>query len=164
MRRCILRSKMHTRTILMEKTLQFRYILMVFLILLCFLTLLIDSLCRPPLLGHETYQGLDWCWSQACYSRMYCPGSQEQWCRWWHWGRHSYKFWRACQAWHTATTEDHPGNYKWTCFTAGIPEYFHQKFATFINQCLPMYLDCNPNSWVNISFPETFQVCFAKIN
>ena len=41
---------------------------------------------------------------------------------------------------------------------------FHQKFATFVNQCLPVYLDCNPNSWVNISFPETFQICFAKIN
>ena len=46
------------------------------------------------------------------------------------------------------------------------PEFqnLRQKFTNFVNQCLPVYLNCDLHSWVNISFPETFQVCFAKAN
>ncbi len=44
---------------------------------------------------------------------------------------------------------------------ASQPEFqgFHQKFTNFINQCLPVYLELDPNSWNNISFLETHQVC-----
>ncbi|KAF8452167.1 hypothetical protein L210DRAFT_3608318 [Boletus edulis BED1] len=40
------------------------------------------------------------------------------------------------------------------------PEFqnFRQKFTTFINQCLPVYLNHDPNLWAHLSFPETFQV------
>ncbi|KAI5986272.1 hypothetical protein F5J12DRAFT_898801 [Pisolithus orientalis] len=33
---------------------------------------------------------------------------------------------------------------------------FHQKFTWFVNQCLPIYLNCDQNSWKNISFAKTF--------
>lgn len=48
---------------------------------------------------------------------------------------------------------------------ASQPEFqnFRQKLTTFVNQCLPVYLNHDPNSWVNLSFPETFQVRFAKL-
>lgn len=39
---------------------------------------------------------------------------------------------------------------------------FWQKFTAFINQCLPVYLNHDPNLWINLSFPETFQVHFIK--
>ena len=39
---------------------------------------------------------------------------------------------------------------------------FRQKLTTFVNQCLPVYLDRDPNPWVNLSFPDTFQVRFAN--
>ncbi|KIJ07473.1 hypothetical protein PAXINDRAFT_90352, partial [Paxillus involutus ATCC 200175] len=47
---------------------------------------------------------------------------------------------------------------------ASQPEFqnFHQKFTTFVNKCLLVYLNRDPNSWVDLSFPETFQVHFAK--
>lgn len=47
---------------------------------------------------------------------------------------------------------------------ASQPEFqnLRQKFTDFVNQCLPVYLNHDPNSWVNISFLETFQVCFAN--
>lgn len=35
---------------------------------------------------------------------------------------------------------------------------FNRKFTAFINQCIPVYLELDPNSWDIISFPETFQV------
>ncbi|KAF8127384.1 hypothetical protein EV363DRAFT_1401113 [Boletus edulis] len=40
------------------------------------------------------------------------------------------------------------------------PEFqnFRQKFTTFINQCLPVYLNHDPNLWAHLSFPETFQL------
>ncbi|KAF8439411.1 hypothetical protein L210DRAFT_3612603 [Boletus edulis BED1] len=40
------------------------------------------------------------------------------------------------------------------------PEFqsFGGKLANFINQCLPVYLDHDPRLWVNVSFPETFQM------
>lgn len=38
---------------------------------------------------------------------------------------------------------------------------FKRKFTTFVNQCLPVYLERDPNSWDMVSFPETFQVCFT---
>ena len=41
------------------------------------------------------------------------------------------------------------------------PEFnnLHQKFTSFINTCLPVYLEHDVDSWNAISFPETFQVC-----
>lgn len=41
------------------------------------------------------------------------------------------------------------------------PEFdnFHRKFTNFINQCLPVYLEHDANTWNAISFPETFEVC-----
>ncbi|KIO04654.1 hypothetical protein M404DRAFT_26107 [Pisolithus tinctorius Marx 270] len=44
---------------------------------------------------------------------------------------------------------------------------FHQKFTRFINQCLPIYLNRDQNSWKNISFAETFQLqehAYLKVN
>ncbi|KAI6144582.1 hypothetical protein BKA82DRAFT_4330868 [Pisolithus tinctorius] len=44
---------------------------------------------------------------------------------------------------------------------------FHQKFTRFVNQCLPIYLNRNRNSWKNISFAETFQLqehAYLKVN
>ncbi|KAI6005210.1 hypothetical protein F5J12DRAFT_905946 [Pisolithus orientalis] len=42
---------------------------------------------------------------------------------------------------------------------------FHQKFTQFVNQCLPIYLNCDQNSWKNISFAETFQEhAYLKVN
>ncbi|KAF8547605.1 hypothetical protein OG21DRAFT_1424477, partial [Imleria badia] len=40
------------------------------------------------------------------------------------------------------------------------PEFhnFQQKFTTFINQCLSVYLDRDPNLWARLSFPGTFQL------
>ncbi|KAI5990052.1 hypothetical protein F5J12DRAFT_907606 [Pisolithus orientalis] len=44
---------------------------------------------------------------------------------------------------------------------------FHQKFTWFINQCLPIYLNRNQNSWKNISFAKMFQLqehAYLKVN
>jgi hypothetical protein len=41
---------------------------------------------------------------------------------------------------------------------------FRQKFTAFVNQCLPVYLNHDPNLWINLSFPETFQVRFIKFH
>ncbi|KAI6143422.1 hypothetical protein BKA82DRAFT_4331282 [Pisolithus tinctorius] len=42
---------------------------------------------------------------------------------------------------------------------------FHQKFTRFVNQCLPIYLNRDRNSWKNISFAETFQEhAYLKVN
>ncbi|KIJ66780.1 hypothetical protein HYDPIDRAFT_174145 [Hydnomerulius pinastri MD-312] len=44
---------------------------------------------------------------------------------------------------------------------------FHQKFTAFINQCLPLYLNQDPGTWNNISFPETFELrehAYLKVN
>ncbi|KAI6006641.1 hypothetical protein F5J12DRAFT_782887 [Pisolithus orientalis] len=44
---------------------------------------------------------------------------------------------------------------------------FHQKFTWFINQCLPIYLNHNWNSWKNISFAKTLQLqehAYLKVN
>ncbi|KIN99328.1 hypothetical protein M404DRAFT_155547, partial [Pisolithus tinctorius Marx 270] len=40
----------------------------------------------------------------------------------------------------------------------------HQKFTWFVNQCLPIYLNHDWNSWKNISFAKMFQVCFAMLH
>ncbi|KAI6139110.1 hypothetical protein BKA82DRAFT_24551 [Pisolithus tinctorius] len=42
-----------------------------------------------------------------------------------------------------------------------------QKFTRFINQCLPIYLNHDWNSWKNISFAKTFQLqehAYLKVN
>ncbi|KIK14665.1 hypothetical protein PISMIDRAFT_116623 [Pisolithus microcarpus 441] len=44
---------------------------------------------------------------------------------------------------------------------------FHQKFARFINQCIPVYLNRDRNSWKDISFAETFELRehgYLKVN
>ncbi|KAI6020733.1 hypothetical protein BKA83DRAFT_4494543 [Pisolithus microcarpus] len=44
---------------------------------------------------------------------------------------------------------------------------FHQKFAWFTNQCLPVYLNHDQNHWKDISFTDTFELwehCYLKVN
>ncbi|KAI6107526.1 hypothetical protein EDD17DRAFT_1776127 [Pisolithus thermaeus] len=44
---------------------------------------------------------------------------------------------------------------------------FHQKFTQFINQCIPIYLSRDRNSWKDISFAEMFELWehgYLKVN